>query len=139
MNHGRTVAGLVAVLWLGAVVAQAHHAFGAEFDANKPIRLTGTVTKMDWVNPHAWIYIDVKDDKGKVTNWAIETGAPNALARRGWRRDSLKAGTVIIVDGFLAKNGEPMANGRDVTFPDGTRLFVGSSGTGAPDDNKRPQ
>lgn len=136
----RVFVGIVGAAVLAAAVSvRGHHAFSAEFDVNKPIRLKGTVTKLEWVNPHAWIYIDVKDEKGKVTNWAIETGAPNALARRGWRRDSLPPGTVIIVDGYRAKSGEPMANGRDVTFSDGKRLFVGSSGTGAPDDKNRPK
>lgn len=135
----RVLTGVVGALLMAAVPAAAHHAFGAEFDANKPVKLTGKVTKFDLVNPHAWIYIDVTDTDGKVTNWAIETGAPNALFRRGWRKDSLPLGIVIVVEGYRAKNGQPMANGRDVTFPDGRRLFAGSSGTGAPDEKDRPK
>jgi hypothetical protein len=112
----------------------AHHAFAAEFDADSPVKLQGTVTKVEWINPHSWIYVDVKDPSGTVTNWAIEAGAPNALFRRGWKRDSLPVGSQIVIDGFRAKSGKSVANGRQVTFPDGKQLFVGSSGTGAPGD-----
>ncbi len=112
----------------------AHHAFAAEFDANRPVKLEGVVTKMEWINPHSWIHIDVKGDDGSVQKWMIEGGAPNALLRRGWNRDSLKAGTQISVQGFQAKDGSMRANGRDITFADGSKLFVGSSGTGAPDE-----
>ena len=114
--------------------AIAHHSFAAEYDADKPVTLTGSVTKMAWINPHSWIYIDVKGKDGSVVNWAIETGAPNAMFRRGFRKDSLPVGTQIVVDGYQAKNGTAKANGRNVTLPDGRVLFVGSSGTGAPDD-----
>jgi hypothetical protein len=110
----------------------AHHAFAAEFDANAPVTLRGTVTKMDWINPHSWIYIDVKEPDGKVTSWMIEAGAPNALLRRGFNKDSLPPGTEILVEGYQAKSGAKRANGRDITFTDGKKLFVGSSGTGAP-------
>lgn len=123
---------------LGSLQLFAHHAFSAEFDVNKPVKLVGTVTKVELVNPHSWIYIDVKGPDGKVVNWAIEGGAPNALFRRGWRKTALPVGTAITVEGFKAKNGQPMANGRDVTFPDGRRLFMGSSGTGAPKDGRDP-
>jgi hypothetical protein len=116
----------------------AHHAFAAEFDANKPIKLTGTVTKMEWINPHTWIHIDVKRPNGTVEQWAIEGGPPNALFRRGFNRDSLPAGIVIVVEGFQAKDGSRKGNGRDVTFADGRRLFLGSSGTGAPVDGRDP-
>ena len=112
----------------------AHHAFAAEFDADKPITLRGTVVKMDWINPHSWIYIDVKEPDGKVTSWMIEGGAPNALLRRGFTKDSLPPGTEILVEGYQAKNSAKRANGRDITFSDGKKLFVGSSGTGAPYD-----
>jgi Family of unknown function (DUF6152) len=125
-------AGLVAAA--AGVPVVAHHAFSAEFDGTKPVTLNGTVTKMEWINPHSWLYMDVKGSNGKVTNWAIEGGAPNALLRRGWNRTSLPAGTKVSVQGFQAKDGSFRANGRDITFADGSKLFVGSSGTGAPDE-----
>lgn len=118
--------------------AFAHHAFSAEFDANQPITLRGTVTKMEWINPHSWIYVDVKAPDGTVTNWAVEAGAPNAMFRRGWNKNSIPVGIEIVVDGYRAKNGKNIANGRDVTLPDGKKLFVGSSGTGAPQDGRDP-
>jgi hypothetical protein len=117
---------------------QAHHAFAAEFDADKPIKLEGVVTKMDWVNPHSWIHIDVKKPDGTVEQWMIEGGTPNALFRRGLTKDSLPAGTVIIVTGYQAKDGTLRGNGRDLTFADGRKLFLGSSGTGAPRDGRDP-
>lgn len=110
----------------------AHHAFAAEFDANKPVSFTGTVTKMEWVNPHVWLHMDVKMPGGKVENWAFEAGTPNVLFRRGFTRQSLMPGTVVKVDGYQAKDGSRRANGRDLTFQDGKTLFMGSSGTGAP-------
>ena len=110
----------------------AHHAFSAEFDANKPIQLTGTVTKMEWINPHAWIHIDVKKPDGTVEKWMIEGGTPNTLLRRGFTKNSLAIGTEIKVDGYQAKDGSMRGNGRDLTLPDGKKLFLGSSGTGAP-------
>jgi hypothetical protein len=115
----------------------AHHAFSAEFDANKPLRLEGVVTKMEWINPHTWIHIDVKTPDG-VESWMIEGGAPNSLLRRGFTRESLPIGTAIIVDGYQAKDGAHRANGRDLTFADGRKLFLGSSGTGAPRDGRDP-
>jgi hypothetical protein len=121
-------------LILCAKTAFAHHSFAAEFDADKPVKLKGVVTRMDWFNPHAWIYLDVKGDDGKVANWGIETGAPNALLRRGFTKDYLKPGTEIVVEGYRAKDGSMRANGSTVTLPDGKKLFLGTSGNGAPYD-----
>jgi hypothetical protein len=127
----------VAGLFLNAAPVFAHHAFAAEFDAKRPVKLRGTVTKMEWINPHAWIHVDVKDADGKVTSWMIEAGTPNTLFRRGFTKESLAVGTEILVDGYQSKDGSNRANGRDVTFPDGRKLFLGSSGTGAPYDEKK--
>jgi Family of unknown function (DUF6152) len=122
-----------AVLMAAAPVL-AHHAFAAEFDGKTPVKLQGTVTKMEWINPHAWIHIDVKDKDGKVTNWMVECGTPNTLLRRGVNKNSVTAGMEIVVDGYQAKDGSNKANGRDVTFADGRKVFLGSTGTGAPGD-----
>src|SRR3982751_1508985 len=132
------VAGAALVVVAAAVPVLAHHSFAAEFDAQQPVKLRGTVTKMEWINPHPWIHIDVKTPDGKVEQWMVEGGAPNALLRRGWNKNSLPPGTEIYVEGFQAKDGALRANGRDITFPDGKKLFVGSSGTGAPDERKEP-
>ena len=118
-----------------ATAVVAHHAFNSEFDAAKPIKLTGTVKKMEWINPHSWLTIDVKRPDGTVETWEIEAGAPNAMFRRGFNRNSLPIGTEVVVNGFQAKDGRKRANGRDISFPDGKKLFMGSSGTGAPGDD----
>ena len=123
-------------LLVGARAAAAHHAFAAEFDAKNPIKLRGTVAKTEWINPHTWIHIDVKRADGKVDRWMIEGGPPNALYRRGFTKDSLPVGTEILVEGFRAKDGSMRGNGRDLTFANGRKLFLGSSGTGAPRDGR---
>jgi hypothetical protein len=128
--------GLGVLLVLAAAPALAHHAFAAEFDANKPVKFQATITKMQWVNPHAWIYVDVKKPDGTVEEWMIEAGTPNTLLRRGFTKQSLLPGTQILVDGYQSKDGSFRANGRDLTLPNGQTLFLGSSGTGAPDDDK---
>jgi hypothetical protein len=128
----------VASALLGGAVALAHHAFAAEFDANKPVNLRGPVTRVEWINPHAWIHIDSKNADGSTTAWMVEGGTPNTLLRRGITKDSLTIGTEIVVRGYQSKDAlckpKCRANGRDVTFPDGRKLFMGSSGTGAPKD-----
>ena len=116
----------------------AHHAFSAEFDAASPVKLQGPITKVELVNPHAWIHMEVKKPDGKVEQWMVEGGTPNTLQRRGITRDTIKIGTIIVVDGFRSKDGTMRANGRDITFPDGKTLFMGSSGTGAPRDGRDP-
>jgi len=129
-------AGIGLVLALAAVPVSAHHAFAAEFDGTKPVKFEATVTKMLWVNPHAWIYVDVKKPDGTVEEWMIEAGTPNTLLRRGLTRQSLLPGTEVTVDGYQSKDGSRRANGRDLTLKNGQTLFLGSSGTGAPYDEK---
>lgn len=133
MDRARIVLATI-VVTVAAATPRAHHSFAAEFDANKPVTLKGTVTKMDWVNPHTWIHLDVKNPDGTVTQWMIEGGTPNTLVRRGFTKASLQPGTEITIEGYQAKNGANRANGADMILPDGKRLFLGSSGTGAPSD-----
>jgi hypothetical protein len=135
-TRSRSILGVIPLLAIAAAPAFAHHAFAAEFDAKKPVKLKGTVTKMEWINPHAWIHIDVKKADGTVEEWMIETGTPNTLLRRGFTRESLKAGTEVVVDGYQSKDGSLRANGRDITLPNGQTLFLGSSGGDAPYSEK---
>jgi hypothetical protein len=132
----RLIVAALIVVFVGTTRTFGHHAFSAEFAADKPIKLQGTVSKVEWTNPHVWIYIDVKRADGKVETWGIEGGAPNALMRRGFRKASLPIGTPIVVEGYRAKDGSLKANGRDLTLVNGEKLFMGSSGTGAPGDSK---
>jgi hypothetical protein len=115
-----------ACLIAAALPAWAHHSFASEFDVSKPVKLQGTVTQMEWINPHSWIHIDVKSPDGTVTSWMIEGGSPNSLLRRGFTKHSLEPGTQIVVEGYQAKDGANRANGRDLTFPDGKKLFIGT-------------
>ena len=116
-----------AVVFAAVRPVVAHHSFAAEFDASKPVKLRGTLTKMDWVNPHGWIYIAVKGDDGTIVNWGIEAGAPNALLRRGLRRTDFPLGTEVVIEGYRAKDGSTKANGHKVTFADGRNFFLGPS------------
>ena len=140
MRTKRLILGILGAVTLallaGSARLSAHHAFSAEFDASKPITLRGTVAKVEWINPHSWIHVDVKSPEGKVERWMVEGGNPTVLLRRGLTRDSLPVGTEIVVEGYRAKGNPFRANGRDLTFPDGRKLFMGSSGTGAPLDGR---
>jgi len=136
----RVVIGLsVLAMLLAATPAPAHHAFASEFDVDKPLQLQGTVTVMEWVNPHSWIHVDVKNADGTTTRWMIEGGTPNTLLRRGLTKKDLPIGQEILVDGYQAKDGTNRANGRDLTFPDGKKIFLGASGPeGPPPDAVKP-
>lgn len=137
MRIGTWLSLAISGLALLAIPAWAHHAFAAEFDINKPVRLQGVVTQMEWINPHSWIHLEVKGPDGAVTNWMIEGGSPNILLRRGFTKQSLEAGAEIIVEGYQAKTGDNRANGSNITFKDGKRLFIGGSSPDAPPE--RPQ
>ena len=136
---------LAAVVSAGLITGSttsAHHSFAAEYDAKKPISLSGSIALVDFVNPHAWIYVDVKEPDGKVVRWNVEMGSPNSLIRRGFTKNSVPAGTQVVIDGYRAKDGSRTVNSTTVKLPDGRRLFTGSSGTGAPGDpaaNPKPQ
>ena len=135
-HHARLLLAAVAAIVGATATTSAHHAFAAEFDATKPIKLKGTIVKMEWINPHTWLHLEVKRPDGKTERWMIEGGPPNALYRRGFNKNSLPVGAELVVEGFRAKDGSMKGNGRELTFSDGRRLFVGSSGTGAPRDGK---
>lgn len=129
---------ILAAAVLGAAAPTwAHHSFAAEFDANRPVKFRATVTKMEWINPHSWMHIEVKKPDGTVENWMIEAGSPNSLFRRGINKNTVKPGMEVIVDGYQARDGSRRANGRDVTLPDGRKLFFGSTGTGEPGEEKK--
>jgi len=129
--------GAAALIVASVVPIYAHHAFGAEFDPNRPLVLKGPVVRVEWVNPHTWIHLEVTTDSGDKEVWMVEGGTPNSLLRRGLKRDTIKIGQIIVVDGYQAKDRSNRANGRDVTFEDGRKFFLGSSGTGAPYDKER--
>jgi uncharacterized protein DUF6152 len=133
-NRLMYVVSAVLGLWLQTVPLSAHHSFSAEFDEKKPVTLKGTITKMDWINPHGWLYIDVKTADGKVENWALEFGSPNSLYRRGWKKESLPVGAEVTVTGWLSRTEPNKANAKDVILPDGKKLFAGSANTGTPEN-----
>ena len=134
-----TLSMLVTLLCLSALNAHAHHSFANEFDINKPVHLEGEVVKMEWVNPHSWLHVKVTEEDGSETVWRVEGGAPSALLRRGWNRNSLPPGTKVTVDGFQARDNSPRMNARDIVFPDGRKLFIGSTGRGAAPEQKKEE
>src|SRR5271165_6351297 len=139
MNFKQIALAACASLMVASVPAWAHHAFAAEFDAKRPVHLVGVVTKVELINPHAWIHVDAKNADGSVTSWMVEAGSPNVLLRRGFTKQSVAPGTAVIVEGYQSKDGSNRANGRDITLPNGQKLFLGSQGTGAPDEEKAPK
>lgn len=128
-----------ATIFLAAAPAWAHHAFAAEFDAKHPVHLEGVVTKVELINPHAWIHVAVKDADGKTSEWMVEAGSPNVLLRRGFTKQTVAPGTAVVVEGYQSKDGSMRANGRDITLPNGQKLFLGSQGTGAPYDKEKSE
>jgi hypothetical protein len=130
--------GSLAAASIYSIQVGAHHAFSAEFDPNRPLKLEGPVTKVEWVNPHAWIHLEVTNEDGSKEGWMVEGGTPNTLLRRGINKNSLKPGVYIVVDGYQSKDRSNRANGRNITLADGSKLFMGSSGTGAPEDGADP-
>ena len=126
------------VFFFGGSVLMAHHAFSAEFDANKPVHLEGTVDRVEWINPHTWIHVDVDQEDGTTERWMIDGGNPHNLFRRGFSKEIITPGLEIVVDGYASKDGTRRANGRDLTLPNGRKLFMGSSATGAPRDGRDP-
>jgi len=137
MNMKQRALVAVTSLIVATAPAWAHHAFAAEFDAKRPVHLEGVVTKVELINPHAWIHVDVKNADGTLTSWMVEAGSPNVLLRRGLTKTSIAPGTPVVVEGYQSKDGSLRANGRDISLPDGRKLFLGSSGTGAPGDEKK--
>lgn len=137
MPRSFCIAIAVGSLLLATVPATAHHAFAAEFDVDKPVKVRGTITKVEWVNPHAWLYVDVKGADGAVVNWHFELGPPNALIRLGWKKDSIPTGLEVEITGYRAKSGEDVANGRSIKLPDGRELFSGGSGPGSEGASKQ--
>jgi hypothetical protein len=137
MNLKQVALVACAGLILAAVPAWAHHAFAAEFDAKRPVHLEGVVTKVELINPHSWVHVDVKGPDGTVTNWMVEAGSPNVLLRRGFNKTSVAVGTPVVVEGYQSKDGSLRANGRDISLPDGRKLFLGSGNTGAPYEEKK--
>lgn len=137
LRRAATAGAAAALLASSVLPLQGHHAFGAEFDPNRPLILKGPVVRVEWVNPHTWIHMEVTEEDGSKVVWMVEGGTPNSLLRRGLKRDTIKIGQVVVVDGYQAKDRSNRANGRDVTFEDGRKFFLGSSGTGAPYDKER--
>lgn len=137
LKMGAALAAFTGLAMIAGTQAVAHHAFSAEFDPNRPVLLRGPIVRVEWVNPHTWIHLEVTNDDGSTTVWMVEGGTPNTLLRRGLTRASISPGTMIVVDGYQSKDRSARANGRDVTFEDGQKFFMGSSGTGAPYDNRQ--